>query len=95
MPTERELPAVTKNRNYPQPVKQLKPMALGRGALPIFSLPSRGNAVDSGRWGRSEDFGGRIWSVSYGAVAALYCCTSLPSLTLNRQRYSGERDGPL
>jgi len=28
MPTERRLPAVTENRNYPQPVKYLKPMAL-------------------------------------------------------------------
>ena len=28
MPAGRELPAVTKNRNYPQPVKRLKPMAL-------------------------------------------------------------------
>ena len=28
MPAGRELPAVTKNRNYPQPVKHLKPMAL-------------------------------------------------------------------
>jgi hypothetical protein len=29
MPAGRELPAVTKNKNYPQPVKHLKPMALG------------------------------------------------------------------
>ena len=29
MPAGRQLPAVTKNRNYPQPVKHLKPMALG------------------------------------------------------------------
>jgi hypothetical protein len=28
MPTGRKLPAVTKNKNYPQPVKHLKPMAL-------------------------------------------------------------------
>ena len=28
MPAGRELPAVTKNKNYPQPVKQLKPSAL-------------------------------------------------------------------
>src|ERR1019366_1567309 len=28
-PAGRGLPAVTKNRNYPQPVKHLKPMALG------------------------------------------------------------------
>jgi hypothetical protein len=30
MPGGRGLPAVTKNRNYPQPVKHLKPAALGR-----------------------------------------------------------------
>ncbi len=29
MPAGRKLPAVTKNKNYPQPVKHLKPMALG------------------------------------------------------------------
>ena len=29
MPAGRQLPAVTKNRNYPQPVKHLKPVALG------------------------------------------------------------------
>ncbi len=29
MPSQRGLPAVTKNRNYPQPVKHLNPMALG------------------------------------------------------------------
>jgi hypothetical protein len=29
MPAERQLPAVTTNRNYPQPVKHLKPLALG------------------------------------------------------------------
>jgi hypothetical protein len=29
MPAGRQLPAVTKNRNYPQPVKHLKPAALG------------------------------------------------------------------
>jgi hypothetical protein len=28
MTAGRELPAVTKNKNYPQPVKHLKPMAL-------------------------------------------------------------------
>src|SRR5216684_2531259 len=28
MPAGRGLPAVTKNKNYPQPVKHLKPMAL-------------------------------------------------------------------
>jgi hypothetical protein len=28
MPAGRQLPAVTKNRNYPQPVKHLKPAAL-------------------------------------------------------------------
>ena len=59
------------------------------------SLPSRGKAVFRGHWGRSEDSGGHIRSVLYGAVAALCCCTPLPSLmTLNRQWYSGERDGP-
>ena len=31
MPAGRKLPTVTKNRNYPQPVKYLKPMALGQG----------------------------------------------------------------
>jgi hypothetical protein len=31
MPAGRQLPAVTKNSNYPQPVKHLKPMALGAG----------------------------------------------------------------
>ena len=30
IPAGRRLPAVTKNRNYPQPVKHLKPVALGR-----------------------------------------------------------------
>jgi hypothetical protein len=30
MPAGRQLPAVTKNRNYPQPVKHLKPAALAR-----------------------------------------------------------------
>ena len=30
MPAGRKLPAVTKNRNYPQPVKYLKPMALSQ-----------------------------------------------------------------
>jgi len=30
MPAGRKLPTVTKNRNYPQPVKYLKPMALGQ-----------------------------------------------------------------
>jgi hypothetical protein len=29
IPARRKLPAVTKHRNYPQPVKHLKPMALG------------------------------------------------------------------
>jgi hypothetical protein len=29
MPAGKKLPAVTKNKNYPQPVKHLKPMALG------------------------------------------------------------------
>ena len=32
MPAGRKLPTVTKNRNYPQPVKYLKPMALGRSS---------------------------------------------------------------
>jgi hypothetical protein len=31
MPAGRQLPAVTKNKNYPQPVKHLKPAALGLG----------------------------------------------------------------
>jgi len=31
MTAGRELPAVTKNKNYPQPVKHLKPMALAAG----------------------------------------------------------------
>ena len=30
MPAGRQLPAVTRNRNYPQPVKHLKPVALGQ-----------------------------------------------------------------
>ncbi len=50
-----------------------------------LSLPSRGKAVHRGHWRKSEDFGGHIRSVSYGAVAALCCCTPLSSLTLNRQ----------
>ena len=37
-PPERQLPAVTKNRNYPQPVKHLKPTALGH-APGIALLP--------------------------------------------------------
>jgi hypothetical protein len=40
-----ELPAVIKNRNYPQPVKHLKPTALGRGPrqrlLATTSMPHR------------------------------------------------------
>jgi hypothetical protein len=48
-----------------------------------FSLPSRGKAVYRGHWRRSKDFSGHIRSVPYGAVAALCCCTTLPSLTLN------------
>ena len=35
MPAGRGLPAVTKNRNYPQPVKHLKPMALTRTPAPV------------------------------------------------------------
>jgi hypothetical protein len=33
MPAGRKLPAVTKIRNYPQPVKHLKPMALGQAGV--------------------------------------------------------------
>src|SRR6185437_10051932 len=36
-----------------------------------FSLPSRCNAVDRGRWRWSEDFDGRMRSVPYSMVAAL------------------------
>ena len=46
MPTGRELPAVTKNRNYPQPVKQLKPMALGLEASPAVPASPRGSRED-------------------------------------------------
>ena len=35
MPARGQLPAVTGNRNYPQPVKRLKPLALRTGGSPI------------------------------------------------------------
>ena len=38
MPARRQLPAVTKNRNYPQPVKRLKPRALARTAAAIWTV---------------------------------------------------------
>ena len=34
MPAGRKLPTVTKNRNYPQLVKDVKPMALGPAGTP-------------------------------------------------------------
>ena len=38
MPAGRQLPAVTKNRNYPQPVKHLKPAALGLSLAVVRDL---------------------------------------------------------
>jgi hypothetical protein len=40
------------------------------------SLPSRGKAVNEGRWRSSEVCTGHIRSLPYGAVAALCCCTT-------------------
>jgi glutamate--cysteine ligase len=53
MPAGRKLPTVTKNRNYPQPVKYLKPMALAPDRS--FKDLMRYGFGD-GTWPTSEDF---------------------------------------
>jgi hypothetical protein len=52
MPAGRGLPAVTKNKNYPQPVKHLKPMALSPG----FSQPMGPLLNEQGEIGYHHDW---------------------------------------
>jgi hypothetical protein len=44
MPTERKLPTVTRNRNYPQTAKHLKPTAL-TWLLPSFPAGKEGKVA--------------------------------------------------
>ncbi len=60
MPAGRQLPAVTKNRNYPQPVKHLKPAALRSPGGPGKSQweavsDSSDTLLWSPAWWRDED----------------------------------------
>ena len=64
MPAGRQLPAVTKNRNYPQPVKHLKPAALGLsvfvaffiGTIEILGLISQEYNLTGGFWSFMANF---------------------------------------
>ena len=58
MPAGRQLPAVTKNRNYPQPVKHLKPAALGdKVGLKAEIKRSNRKSNPSGLWWNGEVIG--------------------------------------
>jgi hypothetical protein len=69
MPAGRQLPAVTKNKNYPQPVKHLKPAAL-RGAqtpqkqhaglLELDPQPSAAT-IPSSSWERGAGVFALVW----------------------------------
>ena len=57
MPAGRQLPAVTRNRNYPQPVKHLKPVALtpgGPDSLLAVLMPASTWNSHRAKWMREE-----------------------------------------
>src|SRR5260370_1030520 len=80
MPADRELPAVTKNRNYPQTVKHLNPLSLSVGRCIVWSdvydLDCQDRVLDEAWIVRSE--GIRPVTTS-PANASAACARSKPS----------------